>query len=80
MVVIYGKTICYTGNPADDSVEISFVVHEDFQKRGMGSYLCRKLFDYAKEKGIIFLSTPFDDKAIEELNPLMEVYKISSDT
>lgn len=42
----------YAGNPGGDSVEISFVVHEDFQRRGMGTYLCRKLFDYAKEKGI----------------------------
>lgn len=42
----------YAGNPGGDSAEISFVIHDDFQKKGMGSYLCHKLFDYAKEKGI----------------------------
>jgi RimJ/RimL family protein N-acetyltransferase len=33
-------------------VEISFVIHEEFQGKGMGTYLCQKLFDYAKEKRI----------------------------
>lgn len=36
----------------DGPVEISFVVHDDFQGRGMGKYLCRKLFDFSKEKEI----------------------------
>ncbi len=37
------------------------------------------LFDYCKEKGILFLSTPFDIRAVDELNALgMSLFKISS--
>ncbi|MDD3296576.1 MAG: N-acetylneuraminate synthase [Candidatus Omnitrophica bacterium] len=38
-----------------------------------------KLYEYCREKGIIFMSTPFDNKSVELLDGLgMEVFKISS--
>ncbi len=39
----------------------------------------KELGDYAKEKGIIFLSTPFDEKAIDELDEIgIPAFKIGS--
>ncbi len=38
----------------------------------------RELAAYAKQVGITFISTPFDDDAIELLNDLMPLFKISS--
>jgi N-acetylneuraminate synthase len=38
-----------------------------------------ELINYAKQKGIIFLSTPFDEESLEELEELnVEAFKISS--
>ena len=38
----------------------------------------RELAEYCREIGIMFLSTPFDFEAIDFLDDLMDVYKISS--
>ena len=39
----------------------------------------KELFSYAKEKGITFLSTPFDEKAVDELFQIgVEAFKIAS--
>ena len=39
----------------------------------------RRLFDYAKEKGILFFSTPFSREGADRLNELgVELYKIGS--
>lgn len=39
----------------------------------------KDLFDYCEEKGVIFLSTPFDLKAVDELDEVgIKAYKISS--
>jgi len=37
-----------------------------------------ELYEYCGEKGIIFLSTPFDSESIEFLDPLLGVWKIPS--
>ena len=37
-----------------------------------------RLANYCIEVGIDFCSTPFDDKAIKLLDPLMQFYKIAS--
>jgi N-acetylneuraminate synthase len=37
-----------------------------------------ELANYCKEQQIDFLSTPFDDQAVEFLDPLMDYYKIAS--
>ena len=38
----------------------------------------KKLASYSKKIGIDFISTPFDDNAVDYLNPLVPFYKISS--
>lgn len=39
----------------------------------------KELFSYAKEKGITFMSTPFDEKAVDELFQIgVEAFKIAS--
>ena len=53
--------------------------HELFKKYdsfGSSEYL--RLANYCSEVGIDFCSTPFDDKAIKLLDPLMQFYKIAS--
>jgi len=40
----------------------------------------KKLYEYACSKNIIFLSTPFDKQAIDELEPFVPAYKWSSFT
>ena len=38
-----------------------------------------ELFNYAKEKGVIFLSTPFDEESLDELDEIgIDAFKISS--
>lgn len=37
-----------------------------------------KLAAYAKKKGILFLSTPFDEKCADQLDPYIAAYKIAS--
>ena len=38
----------------------------------------KKLANYSKKIGIDFISTPFDDTAVDYLNPLVPFFKISS--
>ncbi|NHJ20059.1 MAG: acetylneuraminic acid synthetase [Candidatus Lokiarchaeota archaeon] len=47
-----------------------------FDKFGKEEYI--EIFEYCKFKNIIFLSTPFDYKAVDYLNDLVPVFKISS--
>ncbi|MBI4238613.1 MAG: GNAT family N-acetyltransferase [Deltaproteobacteria bacterium] len=42
----------YAGAPGADTVELSFVVHEAYQRQGMGGYLCGRLVEYARRCGI----------------------------
>lgn len=37
-----------------------------------------RLAEYCAKKGIIFLSTPFDEKAADELEPYLQAYKLAS--
>jgi N-acetylneuraminate synthase len=39
-----------------------------------------ELADYADEQGIVFLSTPFDERSTDELDPYVPAYKIASYT
>ena len=38
----------------------------------------KKLADYTYKKGLIFMSTPFDIDSVNMLDPLLDIYKISS--
>ena len=53
-----------------------FELFKKFDTFGPEEY--RELAEYCREIGIIFLSTPFDFEAIDFLDDLMDVYKISS--
>lgn len=53
-----------------------FELFKKFDSFGPEEY--RELADYCREVGIMFLSTPFDFEAIDFLDDLMDVYKISS--
>ena len=53
-----------------------FKLFKKFDSFGPEEY--RELADYCREVGIMFLSTPFDFEAIDFLDDLMDVYKISS--
>lgn len=53
-----------------------FELFKKFDSFGSEEY--RELADYCREVGIMFLSTPFDFEAIDFLDDLMDVYKISS--
>jgi len=52
--------------------------HELIKRLEMPREWHKELADYSIKKGIIFLSTPFDDMAIEELNQFVEAFKIAS--
>ena len=53
-----------------------FELFKKFDTFGPEEY--RELAEYCREVGIMFLSTPFDFEAIDFLDDLMDVYKISS--
>ncbi len=53
-----------------------FELFSKFDKFGEPEY--RTLADHCGEKGVMFLSTPFDFESADYLDPLMPLYKISS--
>ena len=60
----------------DISVDTQYELFQMYDKFGENEY--RELSEYAKEVGIMFLSTPFDLESVEYLDEYMDVYKISS--
>ncbi len=40
----------YSANKSDNFIDLTFVVHEDYRKLGIGKFLCKRLVDYAREK------------------------------
>lgn len=53
--------------------------YELFKKLELDRGWQKELFHYAREKGITFLSTPFDEKAVEELESIgVDAFKIAS--
>ena len=74
-------TLASKDSPAywDTSKEQTTSQHELFKKYDnfdQDDYFL--LSDYCKEIGIVFLSTPFDDEAIEFLDPIVPFFKIAS--
>lgn len=59
-----------------ESTKSQYELFKKYDKFGEEEY--RELAQYAKEKKIIFMSTPFYKEAIDFLDDLMSVFKISS--
>ncbi len=75
------NTIVSKNSPAywDTTKETTKTQYELFLKfDSFGEEEYRKLYEYSKEKGIMFLSTPFDYASADYLNDMVDIYKISS--
>ena len=59
-----------------ESTNSQYKLFQKYDTFGPKQYI--ELANYCKELGIDFLSTPFDDEAVEFLDPLMDYYKIAS--
>ena len=75
------NTLASKQSPAywDTTKEATLSQHELFQKYdnfGAAEYI--ELAAHAKKVGINFISTPFDDEAVDYLAPLVSFYKIAS--
>jgi N-acetylneuraminate synthase len=75
------ETLASRNSPAywDLSKEVTtsqFELFKKFDTFGPNEYC--ELAAYCRDLGIDFLSTPFDDDAVEFLDPLMDYYKIAS--
>ena len=75
------ETIASRNSPAywdlnEEPTTSQFELFKKFDKFGVGEY--RELAEYCRERGIMFLSTPFDFEAVDYLDEFMDVYKISS--
>jgi sialic acid synthase SpsE len=51
---------------------------ERFQKLEFTSDQWRQLSQVSADEGLCFLSTPFDNKSVDMLDPMVEAYKVSS--
>jgi len=63
----------------DTSEEPTMSQYKLFQKYDsfdIGDY--HELAEYCSTKGVDFISTPFDSDAVEQLAPIMDVYKVAS--
>lgn len=59
-----------------ESTSSQYELFKKYDKFGEQEY--KELAKYAREKNIIFMSTPFDNEAVDFLDELMPVFKISS--
>lgn len=59
-----------------EPTETQFKLFQKFDSFGPEQY--QQLAAYCSEKGIHFISTPFHDEAVDELDPLVPVFKIAS--
>jgi sialic acid synthase SpsE len=67
-------------NPASYLIEmgINKSVYDIIQEMEMPLEWIPKLYEYCKLKDIIFLSTPFDEKSADILDPYVDAFKIAS--
>lgn len=61
---------------SDVAIETMYELFQLYDHFGEEEY--KNIAKYCNEIGIEFMSTAFDDEAIDYLNPLMNIYKISS--
>lgn len=66
----------YYWDIAEESTESQYKLFKKFDSFGFQEY--KELSEYSEKCGVEFLSTPFDLEAADYLEPLMNVYKISS--
>lgn len=66
----------YYWDISEEPTESQYKLFQKFDSFGKNEY--SELSDYAQHIGIEFLSTPFDIESADYLEPLMNVYKISS--
>lgn len=59
-----------------ETTKSQYELFKKYDRFGKKEY--KELAEYAKENNIIFMSTPFDEEAVDFLNELMPVFKISS--
>ena len=59
-----------------ETTKSQYELFKKYDRFGKEEY--KELAKYAKEKNIIFMSTPFDKEAVDFLDELMPVFKISS--
>jgi len=59
-----------------ESTKSQYELFKKYDKFGEDEY--QELARYAKEKNIIFMSTPFDKEAVDFLDEMMPIFKISS--
>lgn len=75
------NTIVSKNSPAywDTTKETTKTQYELFLKYdAFGEKEYRKLYEYSKKKGIVFMSTPFDYNSADYLEDMVDIYKISS--
>lgn len=53
-------------------------IYEVWKQTEVPNYWIPELSSYCKSKGVIFFSSVFDEKAVDLLNPYVDVYKIAS--
>ncbi len=61
---------------SQEPTETQFALFEKYDRFGAAEFA--QLSIYCKEKGIDFISTPFDLEAVDFLDELMDVYKVAS--
>lgn len=66
----------YYWDITEESTESQYKLFKKFDSFGFQEY--KELSEYSEKCGVEFLSTPFDLEAADYLDPLMNVYKISS--
>jgi sialic acid synthase SpsE len=62
----------------DEEVDASRPIFEVIKDLEHPKSWIRELSEYAMNKNVIFLSTPFDEEAVERLNPYVPGFKIAS--
>ena len=75
------KLVCKTAKKAEYQLETtnkSETQYEMLKKLELSEQMHRELMKYCMKRNIMFLSTPFDIESVDYLEPMMNVYKISS--